>query len=355
MKYFTVGPSQLHPRFREFLDEALAKDIPSLSHRSATFTDLFARLRNDLNTLMRTQGHQAFYTGSATEWMERTIQNMSAQRTLHFFGGIFGWRYWRIAQELSRDAISVASRPDGSFSVEDIPADVNPELICLTHNETSNGTVVSEDFLVALRARFPHALIAVDVVSSAPLFSDAFSQADCLFFSVQKVFGLPAGLGVGLVNDRALEKAKEVARTRYTGSFHSFEKFVDNAARNYTPETPNVLGMYLLQRVCDDFLSRGVEVLREDMNAKANVLYEALAQAGDVELPDLAEAYRSHTVLVARAPGGSQPIIERLKKEGFIVNSGYKDQKDTHIRIANFPAHTIEDVQKLAGLLRGRA
>ncbi len=354
MHYFTVGPSQSHPRLREFLDDALAQDIPSISHRSPVFAELFAQLRTNLVTLMSIKDeYQAFYAASGTEWMERTIQNLSTKRTLHFFGGTFGWRYWRIAQVLRRDAISVAQRTDGSYSLDDIPAGADPELICLTHNETSNGTVLTEEFFSALRARFPDAFIALDVVSSAPFLPAAFTTADCIFFSVQKVFGLPAGLGVALVNERAVEKGKELAKTQYTGAFHSFEKFAQNAARNNTPETPNVLGIYLLNRACEDFLARGIDTLAKEMHEKADMLYEALKKTPNVELPALADRCRSPLVLVARTPQGSAPIIERLKKEGFLIHSGYGDEKDTRIRIANFPAHSREAAERLAKLLTG--
>jgi phosphoserine aminotransferase len=355
MKYFTVGPSQLHPRFREFLDAALAKDIPSLSHRSSAFSNLFAALREDLTQLMRTPGYQTFYTGSATEWMERTVQNMSAEETLHFVGGSFGARHHKIAGSLGRKAVKILQKPDGSYSFEDIPEDAKPELVCLTHNETTNGTMLGDDVIDALRVRFPEALIALDVVSSAPLFDDSFAKADCLFFSVQKVFGLPAGLGVALVNERAVEKSRHVASRQYAGSFHSFEKLAEDAALNRTPETPNVLGMFLLHKVCEDYLARGLDVLKKETEEKGNELSAAIAQARSLEPLPYADRYRSKTVFVARTPGGSKPIIENLKAQGFLIHSGYAADKDTHVRVANFPSTSKQDVQKLTELLRRHA
>lgn len=354
MKYFTVGPSQLHPKFRTFLDDALAADIPSISHRSGTFSELFAGLRDKLTKLVPVgSGYQTFYCGSATEFMERAVQNMSERTTVHFVGGAFGKRFHGIAGALGRNASIVLQGQNGGYSLDDVHAELKPELICVTQNETSNGTMVTADFFNSLKARFPDALLAVDVVSSAPVFPSAFAAADCIFFSVQKCFGLPAGLGVALVNERAIEKARSVARANnYTGSFHSFEKMAENARLNRTSETPNVLAMYLLGRVCDDYLARGIENLQKETDAKAEVLYTALRLSKEFELSDCADMYRSRTVVVAKTPGGSKPAIERLKAHGFLIHSGYSEEKETHVRIANFPTQTLESVRELAELLK---
>ena len=195
MKYFTVGPTQPHPRLKEFFDDAWAQDIVSLSHRSETFYQLFRDTRAALIELLRVPAdRQLFVAGSATEWMERTVQNMCAHKSVHFVSGTFAERFYAFAQEMGRDAVKVLQKPDGSFDLGDVPQGFAPELIALTHNETSNGTQLSPEFLARVRAAYPQALIAIDVVSSAPVYPDAFADADMMFFSVQKGFGLPAGL-----------------------------------------------------------------------------------------------------------------------------------------------------------------
>ena len=53
-------------------------------------------------------------------------------------------------------------------------------------------------------------LMAVDMVSSAPIPEIDLDLIDTAFFSVQKAFGLPAGLGVWIANEKCLEKAKRL-------------------------------------------------------------------------------------------------------------------------------------------------
>lgn len=352
MKYFTVGPSQEYPRLREFLEQGLAEDIHSISHRSPRFVELFLSASHGVTSLLGAPDDRAVvFAGSATEWMERSLQNLSRERTLHFVSGHFAKRFYDFALEMGRDARKVDQHDDGSFSMSDVPAHFSPELIALTHNETSNGTQLSERFFADVRAAFPDALIALDVVSSAPVVPQAFTAADVVFFSVQKGFGMPAGLGVALVSPRAVARASELRSAgQYTGFFHSLPKLAEYAAKGNTVETPNVLGIYLLDRIVRDLAPRAA-TLADETAQKAALIREALARSNDIELEPIASEYLSQTVIVAKTPGGSKPIIDRLKAQGITIASGYGTRKDTHIRIGNFPQHTVEDVERLVSLL----
>jgi phosphoserine aminotransferase len=43
----------------------------------------------------------------------------------------------------------------------------------------------------------------------------------------------------------------------------------------------------------------------------------------------------------------SADIIKHIKAKGMVVGSGYGKYKATQLRIANFPATSVEDVEKL--------
>lgn len=350
MRYFTVGPTQLYPKYREFLEDALAHDVGSISHRAPFFSDLFHATTDSVRSLLRAPAdRQVFFAGSATEWMERSIQNLSTERTLHLVSGTFSKRFFDFAIAQGRDARKLDQAPDGSFDLGSIPEGFSPEMIALTHNETSNGTRLSPECFEAIRARFPGAFLALDIVSSAPVYPDTFTAADVLFFSVQKGFGLPAGLGVALVSPRAIARSNELTQKgSYTGAFHSFAELSEYAQKGHTVETPNVLSIYLLDRVARDLASKGIDMLRTETAEKAAIMRAALTACPDTQLEDIADAYRSETVIVAATPRGSKPVIERLKTAGFTIASGYGSMKETHIRIGNFAAHTLEDMRQLA-------
>ncbi len=360
--YFTVGPSQLHPKFETFLREASRETIGSISHRSDRFCKLHADLTQNLKKLFAVpEDYAVFFATSATEFMERTVQNCAQKNTLHFVNGVFSKKFFEIAQANGKAAVAVPPKDDQSFSLDRLPqgADAPPELICLTHNETSNGTTLPRDFQESVRTTFPDALLALDIVSSAPTSEIDCAKFDCIFFSIQKGFGLPAGLAAMFVSPRALRKAEQIesqqaepGSSQYTGSFHSFANLQKHAEKHQTPETPNVLGMYLLNEACLDFLARGIATLRAETKEKAALIYAAIEKCPALTLTIHNEKIRSQTVVVAEAKHGSKKIIEALAQKGFVIASGYGDKKDSQIRIGNFPSHTKEQVAKLCEVLR---
>ena len=107
-------------------------------------------------------------------------------------------------------------------------------------------------FINSFKDKYPDALVVVDAVSSLPYPSFDFNKIDSVFFSVQKGFGLPAGLGVWIVNEKCLAKADKISKAGGSiGTYHSLPTLLANERKNQTPETPNVLSIYLLNKVVD--------------------------------------------------------------------------------------------------------
>ena len=99
--FFTVGPTQLHPKFGEYLDDALKRNIPSISHRSKDFGEMFAGTASSIRKLLNVpEGFHVFFLGSATEAMERIIENCVADSSFHFVSGAFGQKVFHTFQQL---------------------------------------------------------------------------------------------------------------------------------------------------------------------------------------------------------------------------------------------------------------
>lgn len=355
MKYFTVGPTQNHYLFEKHLKDALKKDVHQVSHRSAYFTEMYIDLTKNVKKLFKApKDFDTVFLGSATEFMERAIQNMSTKETLHLVPGNFAERAFIFAKTAGRKAVRVDAREDGSFSLDDIPSDAQPELVFLTHSETSVGSQMPKAFINQLCDRFPHALFAIDIVSSAPTADIPIERMDCTFFSVQKGMGLPAGLGVGILSPRALAFSQGIfAEGTYNGLFHSFPSLVKQGREYKTLETPNVLLMHLLNEDIKVMLKKGVATIRKEQKEKAKIFYAALESSKIVSPAITNKAWRSETVIVANTPGGSKPLIEAIKKKGILIASGYNKDKDVKVRIGNFPQHTKKDIATIAEMLKG--
>lgn len=348
--FFGVGPSQLYPTVQRHVHDAFSQHLLSISHRSDSFTHVYARTQAALHALLGIpNSHRIFFLSSGTEAMERIIQNGSAVNTMHIVNGAFSQRWHTIATQLGRNAHAHAALTRENLTPT-VPSET--ELLCITHNETSIGLSWPEPDITHLAQQHPHTLIAVDIVSSAPYAHLDYAHIDYAFFSVQKGFGLPAGLAVLIASPRAMEKADELRTSGYsTGSYHSFQSLRTNDDKHGTSETPNMLGIYLLGRVAEDMQQHGIQRIRRSIIDRAHKMYAFFDQHPRYQVPQVDPHLRSATTLVTEVIGGSQPIISELKQHGIHVNAGYKEYGSAHIRIGNYPAHSDTDVDALLSYL----
>jgi phosphoserine aminotransferase len=349
---FTPGPSQLYITTESHAKTAFKTGIPSISHRSKEFEGIYAAAVANLTELLEIpSGFHIVFTGSATEIWERSLQSLVEKESLHFVNGAFSKKYFEIAQQLGKQPVKVEV-PDGKTFEDEIIPNVSPELVALTHNETSTGVSLPLDYMHSFRSKFPNALIAVDAVSSLPYPKFDFTKIDMLFFSVQKGFGLPAGLGVWIVNDKCIGKADDLlSKGVSVGSYHSLPSLISMSRKHQTPETPNVLGIYLLSKVTEDFVRCGATSIRQQTNYKATLLYQTLEKMSIAKPFVTDPSIRSSTVVVAQTGEHTASIVKSLQPIGLYPGDGYGKSKSTQLRFANFPAHSKEQYELLVDSL----
>lgn len=339
--YFTVGPSQVYPTLYRHLNQAIKKDIPSLNHRGTGFKQLFKDTTENLKKLLNIpKNYHVFFVSSALEAMERTIMGSVDKTSFHIITGSFGKAWSNYAAQLGKK--SLTSDNLGSK----IPKDA--ELICITQNDTSTGFWIPMRDIYNLKKKYPEKLIAIDIVSSIPYVDIDYKYIDVAFLSVQKGFGLPAGLGVMIVSPKALEKTEElIEKGVVVGSYHNLKALSEKAGDFQTPETPNVLNIYLLNQVIKDMLKIGINKIRLDTDKKTKSLYEFFDNHKKFQPFIKNRKFRSPTTLAIDVKGKSERLRKKLAKAGFILGAGYGDNKLNHIRIANFPSHTLKNVVQM--------
>lgn len=344
---FTPGPSQLYVTTEDHARKAFKELIPSLSHRTKQFEDISRNATDGLRALLNIPANFSIvFTGSATEIWERIIQNLTEETSHHLVNGAFSQKFYDTATQLNRKATLTNAEPGKGFAETVVVPQT--ELIALTHNETSTGVSLPLNVIDKLRNSHAGSLIAVDAVSSLPYPDFDFTKLDSVFFSVQKGFGLPAGLGVWIVNDRCLAKAEQLLSKGISiGSYHTLPSLVSMAKKNQTPETPNVLGIYLLAGVVEDMNRRGIQTIRRETEYKAAILYQALDEHPLINAFVKNPADRSKTVIVADCGTHTEALTDHLMKKGMLPGDGYGSQKKTQLRFANFPAHSKEQYELL--------
>lgn len=352
--YFTPGPAELYPTFTRHLQTAMDEQIGSISHRSQQFRAIYQFADEQLRTLLNIPAtHGIFFTGSASEVWERVLLNCVEHESFHLVNGSFSQKFFDYANSLHKYA-HVLEKPFGEgFDVADIEVPEYAELVCLTHNETSSGVQMRPADMHKLKRKYPKKLFVVDMVSSAPHPNLDFSLIDSAFFSVQKAFGMPAGLGVWIANEACLAKAERLHKyeSMVTGAHHTLPTLWKHYRTFETPATPNVLFIYLLGKIAEDFNRIGIDTIRKQTEEKARMLYKFLDDSPRFNPFVREDRHRSQTVVVATTQKPADLLVT-ANQAGMIVGSGYGAFKDSQIRIANFPATSSEQLQALIHTLR---
>jgi len=371
----------------------------SASHRSREVRREIQRTDEGLRALLEIPPEwRVLLVGSATEAMERILESSVRGRSLHLVNGAFSRRFFTVAENLRLHPVA-RSLPDGEgFGADALaPSDLTfeeeeatIELLALTQNETSTGARIQPEDLhqLADQGRKRGWLVAVDLVTGWPQEPIDVSRIDAGFFSVQKGFGLPSGLGVLIASPALLERARTRAgKGERIGGYLHLSALAEAADRFETVATPNTLAIRLLGRVTEAYLNAGgqkglqheTERGFEDLWAQLSVPIESKAtlnqpengsghsadegsgneprdNAGITLRPFVSRKdRRSRTVAVisvesegvarARTGAADSPLPAaalraELLRRGFEVGTGYGQWKDRHIRIANFPVHT---------------
>lgn len=345
---FAPGPSKVYDSLPSFLQDAFDTGILSANHRSGVFMHLY----QETEELMREKLHlpedyKLLFTSSATENWEIISQSIVESASFHIYSGSFGGKWIKFAKQIIPSSAGIKIEANEVIDVENLVIPEQFDLIALTQNETANASQVPMSVIEGVKDKYPEKMIAVDTTSSMGGIALDFSLADIWYASVQKCFGLPAGLGVLLLSPKAIEKCE---RKGESGRYNSLSFMLENARGYQTHYTPNVLGIYLLNRVLKDI--QEIQHIDANLRERMQKLEDGIAKTKSLRmLVDNAET-RSTTVL---AVTGQEKVISQVKKEaeaaGFQLGSGYGPLKATSFRIANFPAITNSEMDGLMEFL----
>ncbi len=348
MTSFYPGPSQVHDKVPEYVKEAYRKGILSLNHRSDEFMSLYKKtdslLKDKLNI---PENYGVFFTSSATECWEILAQSLVKKASLHIYNGAFGEKWFDYTKRLKPDARAFTFDQESELNLKDISLSKS-EVICITQNETSNGTQISDELIASIQKKNPNVLIAVDATSSMAGIELNFNDADIWFASVQKCFGLPAGLAVMVCSPKAINVIKSVKENKHYNSLTFMNEMMEKWQTSYTP---NVLGIYLLMRVLKD--SKNIRSVHKQMEARAEGWQEFFRDGKNLRLYIRNQKVRSNTVItITGNPEHLNEVKSKARRKGFVLGEGYGKLKSETFRIANFPALKNNEIKRLKDFLK---
>ena len=347
---FYPGPSRVDEHIPAYVQEAYDRGILSINHRSDAFMKICAKTTGLLKERLNIpDNYTIFFTSSATECWEIIAQSVIETNSYHFYSGAFGEKWFEYTKKINPYAIGYQFDQELELKTGELDLSSETGLICITQNETSNGTQITNNRILKLRKKYPNHLIAVDATSSMAGVSLHFENADIWYASVQKCFGLPAGLGIMVCSPNALKKANDLGESNH---YNSLTFMIEKMKDYQTSYTPNVMGIYLLMKVLEQ---RGpIQKVDKKLKKRFEAYSEIInSSKGHCKWLIENENVRSNTVLVVKGtPERIQKIKEKALQEGIVLGNGYGENKIDTFRIANFPAIKKDEVKVLKKFLK---
>ncbi len=337
------GPVEVDPEVLSVLT------TPLIGHRGPEFKQLYEACQPGLRAIFGTERPVFVATSSATGVMEACVRNLVKKKSLHLCCGAFSERWFEIAKECGREPVKIEVEWGKAFRApmldEALRNDPEIECVFVTHSETSTGVLNPLFELAAVVRQRPKLLLCVDAVSSlstTPVDVDK-NRIDVLLAGTQKGLGLPPGLTVFHVSERALEIAKTMPGR---GHYFDFAAFQKNHEVGSTPTTPAVSLFYALRVQLERIAHEGLDVrYRRHWQLAARARAWAKERLG--LFPE--DGYASYGLTCVQNTKGFdwKTLDTEMRKRGHVLGDGYGKLKGKTFRIAHMGDLQMETLEGL--------
>lgn len=316
------GPSPVHPRIIQALS------LPTVSHVSPIMVQELKQAQAYLKKIVFCNRGEAFIVaGAGTLSMEMALLNSVSQdeRILVLSQGYFGQRMGQIAESFSID-YDIIQSPWGSAV---LPEELEKKLkekkysaVASTHVDTATGACAPvQDYAELLKES--DALFIIDGVCATGGIEERMTAwgVDIILTAAQKCFGVPPGLAVLVVSDRAMQKRKTMgAIPAYYSDLLRWLPIMEDPSKYFSTPCVNEIRAF----------SEGLKIVLEEGMGERFLRHQKIARAFRAALSELGftffteEPFLADTLSVAQYPQGieDQSFRESLAANGVIVAGG---------------------------------
>jgi predicted phosphoserine aminotransferase len=352
-RFFLPGPTEVLPEVLE------AQTRPMIGHRGKGVQDLIGRLEEGLKALFKTERPVIISTSSATGLMEAAARNGVRRRALCLVAGAFSERFAEIVEACGFEVERMEmpwGQPHDPEAVRARLASGGFDAVTVVHSETSTGALQPLEEIAQVVGGSGDVVLLVDGVTSvagAPVHTDRWGL-DFVLTGSQKALALPPGLAFAVASERMMERSRAATRK---GVYFDLVSFMDNLAKNQTPNTPALSLFYALDVQLRRIARSGVEARWENHQRMAERCWawvDSLREERGIPVQVLApEGYRSPTVTCVKLPAGVKgpDVVAAVKAKGWVIGGGYGKMKDTSIRIGHMGDHTLDGLGGVLGVV----
>jgi len=343
-KLYIPGPVDVAPEVLEKMS------TPMIGHRTKDASTLQERISSKMQQVMGTKNTIVLSTSSGSGLMEGAVRCFTKERAAIFSIGAFGDRWHKmctangIEADLFKSELGQITTPE---MIDEALSTGKYDLITITQNETSTGVANPMKDLSEVYKKYPDVIVCVDTVSSmaGDLIPVDDLGIDVCITSTQKCLGLPPGMAIASVSDRAIEKAKTKENRGLYFDYVELVKFVKEKPFQY-PSTPSLSHMFALDFQLDRILEEGIENRYNRHLEMAKIVRQWAADNCELYSdPD----HLSVTVTCITNTTGLPfaDINKAMCERGYRLSNGYGPLKDKTFRIAHMADNTKEEVEKM--------
>jgi len=347
-KLFIPGPVEV----RQDVLEKLA--TPMIGHRTKDASKLQREISEMAMKLFYTKNQIIVSTSSGSGLMEGAIRSCTRKRAVVFSIGAFGDRWHKMAQGNNVPADKVAVEWGKAVTpamVDEALATGKYDLMTITHNETSTGVMCPVEEIAPIVKKYPDVVWCMDAVSSlggTKIDVDGLGVDICVT-STQKAIGLPPGMALCSISEKALEAARQVEFRGTYLDLLALYNYIQKKDHQY-PSTPSLPHMYALHYQLHRILEEGLEnrfarhlEMANRVREWAKTHFELFAE----------EQHASNTVTAIKNVKGISvaDLNKQLGERGFMISNGYGDLKEKTFRIAHMADCTLPEIDELLGLI----
>lgn len=347
-KLFIPGPVEVR-------EAVLSKmSTPMIGHRTKAASTLQRNISEKLQKLMYTKNEILLSTSSGSGLMEGAVRSCTNKKVAVFSIGAFGDRWYKMAvangipADKFKSELGKATLPE---MVEDALKTGEYDVVCITHNETATGITNPVEEISVVMKRYPEVIWCLDAVSSlggTKIEVDRLGIDICITSS-QKCLGLPPGLALCSVSEKAIEAARKVPHRGLYFDYVELYQYVKEKEYQY-PSTPSLSHMFALDYQLDCIMEEGLDA-RFDRHYEMASEVRNWAKANFALFSD--ERYLSNTVTcIANTKGISfSELNKKLGERGYTISNGYGDLKEKTFRIAHMADTSLNEIKELLSVI----
>lgn len=345
-----ASPGQAYFTLSEHLREAQRENIRAWSPDSKVFKEFYTQTEGVLRELLQVpESFRMLFFRDISDAEVHILQNFASEGSFHFVNGRASASFSEKADLLGISTEKEIISPQKGFSFDDFNIPEGKQLITLCKTEPETGAETPNRETAKIREIYPEKTLALNMDYALPYAEPDYERADLFYFSVTNGFGVPSPLTVLLIREGVLERSRASLSAEH---YMSLIRKAGYAKRKQVTFRTNLLPFFLLNRICEDFIEKGLDRIRTETRRKAARTYFALQESTTLRPAVEEKDFRSKVIIGIESLNGKASVLGTdFYERGFIVGAAQGDLAARFFYLANFPTLSEERLDQVIEMI----